>query len=426
LARRKPRGHNYQPDKYAGIDFCKHGVNAKFCVACGNVADSKLSEDQQAAVRAILEEKGPFFLTGPAGSGKSFVIEHLRSTVKGCYVTATTGTAAMLIRGRTLHSFAGIHPNYGVVMSKKADARIRNAKILIVDEVSMLDAKLLDQIFQRFKYACHTPKLVLVGDFMQLPPVDGACIFDSPKWSEFRILKLNQQHRQRDESFISALNDMRVGKLSDRALALIQSRTVSELPDDCTHLMAHRADVSHRNMNRLSALPGQRYASDWLLTFAKKKDGTPHEVSESEISRSRFPSKLFLKEQARVVMLTNDKEGRWVNGSTGVVLKVQPGMVTVKLDNGKTVPVMKDTDEILNSDGMVVCTITQYPMQLAWALTIHKAQGMSMDRVGVDLSHHFAPGQTYVAISRCRSTEGLFLKGTLSDLMANEAALKYA
>lgn len=426
MRKRKARGHNHKPDKYAGIDFCKHGVNAKFCVACGAVADCKLSEDQQAAVRAILEEKGPFFLTGPAGSGKSFVIEHLRSTVKNCYVTATTGTAAMLIRGRTLHSFAGIHPSYGVVMSKRADERIRNCKILIVDEVSMLDSSLLDQIFQRFKYAAHTPKLVLVGDFMQLPPVEGSCIFDSHRWAEFRVLKLSQQHRQRDESLITALNDMRVGNLTDRVKNLIESRTVDELPDDCTHLMAHRAEVSKRNMDRLAALPGQRYASDWLLTFTKKKDGTPYEVSESEINRSRFPSKLFLKEQARVVMLTNDKEGRWVNGSTGVVLKVQPGMVTVKLDNGKTVQVMKDTDEVLTGDGMVVCTISQYPMQLAWALTIHKAQGMSMDRVGVDLSHHFAPGQTYVAISRCRSREGLFLKGTLSDLMTNEAALKYA
>lgn len=406
------------------MEYCKHGVNAKFCIPCKEEAEKKFSPDQYEAVRAILDGRGPFFLTGQAGSGKSFVVEYLRHAIINVAVTATTGSAAILVKGRTLHSFAGIHPTWGVYNSEKVDARIRGTDLLIIDEVSMADTKLLDQLYTRFNRAGHEPKLLLVGDFLQLPPVEGDSLFDSHRWSSFAVLKLSQQHRQSDAAFISVLNEIRVGVLSDNVKSFIASRTVPTLPDDCTHLMAHRSSVDQRNMDKLSELDGQRYASKWHVDPAKyNKDGTPKEIEQRDLEKSRFTETLYLKENARVVLLTNQPEGLWVNGSTGIVVSVAQGSVKVKLDSGLTVSVPKDEDEILDGDGSPTCTITQYPIKLAWALTIHKAQGMSMDRVGVDLGYHFAPGQTYVALSRCRTAEGLFLKGSISDLIVDEEAL---
>jgi ATP-dependent DNA helicase PIF1 len=406
-------------------EFCEHNVNAKFCVTCKNSATARLSPDQLAAYTSILEERGPFFLTGPAGSGKSYIIDFLRNSLVGCQVTATTGSAALLIKGRTLHSFAGIHPTWGVFDSEKVDQRIRACSVLVVDEVSMADVQLLEQLYTRFKRAGHEPKLLLVGDFLQLPPVDGDSLFDSPRWPTFKVLKLTQQHRQSDESFITILNKIRIGNLDDDVRQFIRDRTVDELPDDCTHLMAHRDSVDYRNMTKLSELTGQRWKATWDVEVIYTKKGKAKEVTKKDLEKSRFPEDLYLKEHARVVLLTNHPEGDWVNGSTGTVLGVAPGKVRVKLDTGREISVSKAEDEILDPDGNPCCVISQYPIRLAWALTIHKAQGMSMDRVGVDLDYHFAAGQTYVALSRCRSAEGLFLKGSVANLIVDEKALKH-
>jgi ATP-dependent exoDNAse (exonuclease V) alpha subunit len=405
--------------------FCVHNVNAKFCEACKELAKSKLSEDQFAAYESILNEDGPFFLTGPAGSGKSFVIDFLRNSIKGCCVTATTGSAALLVKGRTLHSFAGIHPTWGVINSEKIDARIKNCSVLVIDEVSMADVGLLEQVYMRFDRAGHQPKMILVGDFLQLPPVDGDSLFDSPRWPTFKVLKLTQQHRQSDSGFITILNQIRVGNLTEEVRQFLRSRTVDDLPDDCTHLMAHRESVDERNMSKLRELPGQRWCSPWEVEVIYTKKGKPKEVKQKDLEKSRFPEKLYLKLNARVVLLTNEPDGRWVNGSTGSVVSVVPGQVKVKLDTGATVTVGKDEDEILDADGNPCCIISQYPIRLAWALTIHKAQGMSMDRVGVDLDYHFAAGQTYVALSRCRTAEGLFLRGSIANLIVDAKALHH-
>lgn len=403
--------------------LCSHGVNAKFCTTCRKpVVVHQLSEDQQNAVSTILKENGPFFLTGSAGTGKSYVIDHLRSLLPGCRVTAMTGSAAQIIRGSTLHKFCSIHPLYGVVNSKKANIRVRETDLLIVDEVSMADTKILAQIFDRFDQADHSPKLLLVGDFMQLPPVEGDSLFDSYIWKMFKTLKLTQQHRQSEGDFISILNQMRIGNLSEDVRAFIKSRTVAELPDDCTHLMALRETVQRRNEAKLELLPGKSGRSVWEVSYIDQED-----KGQIDLSRSRFTDILRLKENARIVLLTNEEDGLWVNGSTGTVVSITPGCVNVRLDaNNNLVSVRKEVDEVTDEDDNIVCRITQYPIMLAWALTIHKAQGMTIDRVGVDLRGHFAPGQTYVALSRCKTAEGLFLKGHLPDLKVNPKALEHS
>lgn len=391
-----------------------------------------LSEDQQEAVDSILEEDGPFFLTGPAGSGKSHVINYLRANVDDCVVTAMTGVAAQLIGGRTLHAFAGIHPLYGVVKSNLTNSRVQKCELLIIDEISMASVEVMEQLHERFEYAEHFPKLVMVGDFLQLPPVDGEKLFDTEDWKYCITLKLTGQHRQQDKDFIDVLNDIRVGKMTDAVKEFIKDRQVAELPDDCTHLMAYRNSVHKRNMEKLTELPGQMRKSimevmppSEPLKSSKRKRKTPRTPTKEELSRTRFEDVLLLKEKARVVMLTNERHGRWVNGSGGEVVSIQKGEVRVRLNGGNVVSVTKECESILNGNGDEICKIYQYPVKLAWALTIHKAQGLTLDRVGVDLNGHFETGQTYVALSRCRTKEGLYLVGSIDEIMVDESALKY-
>jgi ATP-dependent exoDNAse (exonuclease V) alpha subunit len=389
-----------------------------------------LSADQEAAVDLILDKEGPFFLTGDAGSGKSYLIKHLENSVMDCVVTAMTGAAAQLIGGRTLHSFAGFHPKYGVVRSKRADRAIQSCALLIIDEISMASVEILEQLEERFLRAGHTPKVLAVGDFLQLPPVEGKKLFESDCWQQFTTIKLTSQHRQKDEKLIRMLNDVRRGNVTEHVREFLKSRTVDELPEDCTHLVALRKTAYARNCQKLEELPGPIYKSQMEVLPTPRprdirKEDLPEEFKESDLSRSRMAEKLFLKPGARVVLLNNDSESRWVNGSTGEVLSVSRGEVLVELDVGSVVEVNKIDEEILDGDGRVICTVYQYPIQLGWSMTIHKAQGSTLDRVGVDLSHHFESGQTYVALSRCRSAEGLFVKGDIPELLVDENALKY-
>ena len=381
------------------------------------------SKDQEIAIRRIKYGKGPFLLTGPAGSGKSYVIDHIRKEA-GHVVTATTGIAAQLVNGRTIHSFCSIHPNFGAVSSNKADQRVRSCRTLIIDEISMASDGLLLNIFQRFAMANHHPKLVMVGDFLQLPPVNGQYAFKSHLWKDVEILALSTSHRQSDTDFINALSDLRVGNFSDRLLALIKERKVSSLPTDCTQLFAYRNSVEEMNNRMLQSLPGQVMCSNWrVYSENAKKDYL-------DPSRARFPAQLLLKVGARVVMLNNKNDPFhpetpiWVNGSTGIIVRISEKEVEVRLDRGnKTVLVKEEAETIYDGNGKEEFTVTQFPMMLAWALTIHKAQGMTLDRVGVDLRGHFDPGQSYVAISRARTKDGLFLVGDLTEIPVNNEAL---
>lgn len=403
----------------AAIVLCPHGINTKFCLVCKKMTRI-LSEDQREAFDSINnKDNHHLFVTGCAGSGKSFLVDYIRATTPRTAMTATTGAAAQIVQGRTLHSFAGIHPNFGTVDSKKADARMRACDVLVVDEISMADPNLLLNLFRRFDRAGHAPKLILVGDFLQLPPVDGVPLFEADFWPMFRPICLSQQHRQKDGEFITALNDVRMGRFTDRVRDIIGSRTVPGLPMDCTQLVATRDMAEYINVERLGSLPGTLYRSDWLIKMEDDEADMP------DVSKSRMVETLHLKNGARVVLLTNEPDGLWVNGSTGNVDKVTNGSVRVNLDNGKTVDVGKVTDDWYDGDGNVLCTITQYPIRLAWALTIHRSQGMSIDRIGVNMNNHFAAGQTYVALSRCRTREGVYICGNLERLIVDPKALRY-
>ena len=386
--------------------------------------DLPLSEDQLEAANLIENGEGPFMLTGPAGCGKSFLIEHLRKK-RRVSVCATTGIAAQLIRGRTLHSFLGIHPHQGPFPSRQANKRVRDTWMLIVDEVSMASSELLTQILTRFEMAEHWPKIVGVGDLLQLPPVSGGFIYEHPIWETFKVIRLNTIHRQQDPEFIDALNDLRIGVVSQKVTDLISARRVKELPKDCTQLYPHKATVEEMNLKRLAEIPQEEHVFEWSIARQpKSKDPEKErEAFERAAKKTRFPRLLRLKVGARVCMLNNHPDSSWVNGSTGKVVDFKWGSIRVELDRGDVVHVPKFDETVLNANNDPELVISQYPMMLAWSLTAHKAQGMTLDRVGIDLSGHFAPGMTYVALSRCKTKDGLHLVGELSPLKVDARAL---
>lgn len=372
-----------------------------------------LAPDQLAAFEAInnAPPKSWFFITGGAGTGKSYMIRHLRHNLTGrVVVTATTGTAAQLIHGRTLHGFAQILRD-GVGMSYKADQRCAATDYLIIDECSMMSAQVLDELLQRFQFANHQPTVIFVGDLLQLPPVNGRFLFQHSLWPQVQICKLNVNHRQdSDVPFITALTDLRYAKDTPALRALIKRRTVKVLPDDCTHLHGHNKSVDATNDRRLGEISGDIFKFTGI-----KKAMYPDSIKWEE--KFRLPVELVLKRQARVVLLKNHPEGEYVNGSTGVVLNYgldneSMQFVEVRRDrDDRRVRVYPVVEDLLDGSGSCIATLTQFPIKLAWALTVHKAQGMTLDKVGVNLSGFFVCGQAYVALSRCRTSEGLFLVG---------------
>jgi len=384
----------------------------------------KLSTDQKKALKEI-GKHSHVFLTGKAGTGKTFLIDQLKSQYRRVAVTATTGIAAQLIKGQTVHSFCGIIPRVGVIDSRKANIRVRSCEILVVDEISMANAELIDQIFERFEIAEHEPKVLFSGDFCQLPPVEGDFAFESSHWSKFHRICLTTIHRQTDLDFIEALNDLRKGLMTDKVNQLVKERTVDQLPDDCVKLFPRRFQAEELNNQKLSELSSKLKASEWSWDYiGNEGDDNPNfEPKEPDDNSTRFPKRLFMKEGARVCLLTNTDF--WVNGSTGYIKKIYDDNVEVVLDRGGVVHVGDAEEIIYGAYGNPLYRIRQLPMMLAWALTIHRAQGMSLDKVGVYLNGHFACGQTYVAISRSRSKEGLFLQGSLGHLSAHQKALAF-
>ncbi len=388
------------------------------------------SPDQEVAFSHVADApKGDrSLITGEAGSGKSYLTKVLREfEPEGSVLCATTGQAAQIIGGRTIHSFIGLLPHRGLIDPRYVEERICACKRLFIDEISMLSDVNFDLVMNRFEDLNHFPQLVLIGDFLQLPPVnrdDDESVkhnfaFKSAYWKNIKVLKLTQQHRQSDPTFISALNDIRVGKTTQNVVDLILSRKVNKLPDDCTQLFSTRAAVHEINAKHVLGLSGvlDYYNGDFWQE--------PKSDRAIDKSRFRFPPGLHLKPRARIVMLNNDKAERWINGSTGMIHSLSKTEVKVVLDNGYEGPVERIKEEQYNGDGRVIATLTQFPLMLARAMTIHKAQGLSMDRVGVCMDNMFECAHMYVGPSRARTRDGLFLSGTAGRIKVSQEAMGF-
>lgn len=386
----------------------------------------------QADALAILKTGVNVFLTGEPGAGKTHTINAYVAYLRSCGVdpaiTASTGIAATHIGGMTIHSWSGIgirsRLTYDDIETMMRNARlvkrVKKAHVLIIDEISMLDAGTIDLVNQACRAVRKSPlpfggmQVVLVGDFFQLPPVSrngqAAFAFAAEAWqaADFTVCYLSEQHRQEDPAFLDVLSAIRVGEVTEDHVALLQERQVEPSANAdviLTKLYSHNADVDQMNAKELQRLPGTARA------FTMRAYGAPPLI-EQLMRGCLSPEELSLKVGARVMFTKNNFERGYVNGTIGQIsgFDSETKYPVVRLRSGKDVTA-EPADWSVEMDGKPLASVVQVPLRLAWAMTVHKSQGMSLDAAYVDLSGAFAYGQGYVALSRVRSLKGLYLGG---------------
>jgi ATP-dependent exoDNAse (exonuclease V) alpha subunit len=382
---------------------------------------------------SILKLGHTTFLTGPAGAGKSHVIReyvsYLRSHGVRYTLTASTGIASTHIGGTTIHSWSGI----GVKESLSArdlDAleekqslykRVNDTQVLIIDEVSMLHANFIDMLDRVLKHLRRNEKsfggiqVVFTGDFFQLPPVvkysqedeqsTNVYAFTSHAWKEAKPVccYLEEQYRQDDGRLLSILEAIRKGDIEDEHYELLQSRLDIQSRSSIK-LYTHNENVDAINKREFDLLDGEERVYEMI---SRGKTHTLETLKKNILAEQT----LSLKVGAKVICIKNAQDKSYVNGSMGIVAEFsKDGSPIIHLTNGRRVTLQADSWKI-EEDGKVLAEVTQIPLKLAWAITVHKSQGMTLDSAEIDLTRTFASGQGYVALSRLRSLEGLYLQG---------------
>jgi len=378
----------------------------------------------------ILKTGANVFLTGEPGAGKTYVINQyinwLEAAGLNVAVTASTGIAATHIGGMTIHSWSGVgikdhltpQDLDAIAGKEKIVKRVKATQVLVIDEISMLDGKVLNSVNKILKTirASEEPfggiQVVCIGDFFQLPPVTRqgdimTYAFMSEAWLALKplICYLSEQHRQADEIFLGLLGSIRKNQIEEDHYTLLSEQTEIGYADvEPTRLYTHNADVDAVNNQKLAELPGR------IRKFQMAgKGGKP--LIEGLMKNCLSPQVLELKEDAMVMCTKNNFEVGYVNGTLARVIEFESnGDPVIETTDGKRIT-MQSTSWEIAEDGKVLAQITQYPLRLAWAITVHKSQGMSLDAAEIDLSRAFVYGQGYVALSRVRSLEGLKVLG---------------
>lgn len=370
------------------------------------------------------------FLTGAAGSGKTYLlnqyISYLRANSIPVGITASTGIAATHMGGTTIHSWSGIGIRDHLTEKDIQDLfkrpylrnRFAHTKVLIIDEISMLHGfrlDLVDMICRAFKHN-DVPfggmQVIMCGDFFQLPPVakkdeNADFVTASQSWQEMnlRICYLDEQFRQDDRSFLRVLNDIRNNEVNEMTVEYLSERLGKDAKgfSKPTRLFTHNTDVDAINKTHLEALPGKghEYTMSWRGSF-----GLTEILKKSCLA----PEILTLKEGAQVMFVKNNYEVGYVNGTLGEVIGFNDESPIVRTFDGAEIEVKQASWEVKEEE-IEKAAISQLPLRLAWAITVHKSQGMSLDAAEIDLSRSFLPGMGYVALSRVRSLAGLKLMG---------------
>jgi len=420
----------------------------------------KFSAEAKKAIDLILNSRQNVFVTGKAGTGKSTLLEHVRLIAQNkLIVLAPTGISAVNVNGETIHSFFTLKPGFEkeeaahMTLNKNKERKLKSIKTIAIDEISMVRADLLDavDILLRRARGNNSPfggvQMAFFGDLYQLPPVvtsvDRAKYFSKYKspyffesgvfngqqdlFSKFKlnIIELKKIYRQKDLDFIELLNAVRDNTINEEQLAELNKRVQPDFipkdEDKYIHLMTTNASASAINMNKLKELPGEE------KIFVATKTGN--------VARNLYPNDeaVVLKVGSQVMFICNDSERRWVNGTIGKIVEIKEYLdedsgqlervVVVEKTNGNIVEVKNYNWEIsryvylhgrfeLENLGIY----RQIPLKLAWAITIHKSQGKTFNKVIIDLGQgSFAHGQTYVALSRCSSFEGLVLRKPITS-----------
>jgi ATP-dependent DNA helicase PIF1 len=414
------------------------------------------TEEFQAAHDYLREGNGHLFVTGRAGTGKSTLLKCVRDLLDDkMVVVAPTGLAAVNVGGQTIHSFFGLPPR----LIRKDDIRrsrngriMRGLKLLVIDEVSMVRSDIMwaiDQSLRLNRGRARDPfggvRLAMFGDLHQLPPVidegevaahletehGGPFFFDVGALREAHgtaLIELSQVFRQKDEALIGVLNKVRDGDAGEDDLAVLNERVhpVRTLSEGEPYVILVPTNAAARRINAayLEALAARAETYQAGVTGEFNESAQPTDAT------------LVLKPGAKVMMLRNDTDKRWVNGTIARISKLEPDKVWVEVD-GEEHEVERVSWEnrryaFDNAAETIVETVAgtfkQFPLRLAWALTIHKSQGLTLDKVYIDLGRGtFAHGQAYVALSRCRTLEGLALARPLrpSDILFDPTVMGY-
>jgi len=402
----------------------------------------EVNDSFQKALDAMEHGTQCVFVTGRAGTGKSTLLEYFREhTKKKIVVLAPTGVAALNVRGQTIHSFFKFRPGVTpATVKRRGDKEQKNIfqelHAIVIDEISMVRADLLDCVDRALRLERGRKsepfggvQMIFIGDLFQLPPVVSSeeeemfrDHYDSPYFfsaaalqeSDFETVELQKIYRQKDADFIRILNAVRDNSVGIKELDELNKRYVPGYQHKADKLSIYLAPTNYKvqeiNEVELRRLAGKEF------TYKAKADG--------DFERNQFPTeeKLRLKIGAQVMLLNNDVRARWVNGSIGKIVGQRKDMngdiLVVELSSGETVEVEPFQWQIfhyfVNESGQIspepVGAFKQYPLKLAWAVTIHKSQGKTFDRVVLDIDRGtFAHGQTYVALSRCTSLKGITL-----------------
>ncbi|HEX4774949.1 MAG TPA: HRDC domain-containing protein [Candidatus Saccharimonadales bacterium] len=365
------------------------------------------------------------YLTGAAGSGKTYVLnqytKYLRENNIVVGVTASTGIAATHMNGMTIHSWAGLGIGDSIdierILTKSSlKKRMAEARVLIIDEVSMLDGRVLDAvdaITRAFKDKTKPfggLQVVLAGDLFQLPPVTRSgepfFVFNSEAWQSMglKICYLEEQHRQDDSKLLGILNAIRSNSVDETHFEeLSQRMKPAPSGEDIIKLYTHNAHVDDINTKELNKLKTE--AKTYQMTSRGRQNAV-----ESLIKRCLAPEQLVLKIGSEVMFVANNPAKQYSNGTLGKVVKFNSDGRPVIQTKQRLITVDEHTWKTEDGD-KTIAEITQLPLRLAWAITIHKSQGMSLDAAEIDLSRSFEPGMGYVALSRVRSIDGLYIKG---------------
>lgn len=400
----------------------------------------EFNTDFKKALQVLEKTKKNVFITGKAGTGKSTLLSYFVShTKQNIVLLAPTGVAALNIRGETIHSFFRLRPGILLKEIKNEVQKIKNPDIfknidaIIIDEISMVRADLLDCVDLYLKTVLKNQKpfggvrMIFIGDLYQLPPVLSKQekeafqnIYPTPFFFSsavmqnsdftFTFIELEKVYRQKDDKFIQLLNHIRNNTLTQEHLCRLNKRVMDTVEDDSgyIYLTTTNQTADRINLQKLKNLPGKTYNFKALIQ------------GDFESAAMPASSEMKLKKHAQIMFLINHPKGLWVNGTIGKVVKVNNDLVIVETEQGLTVEVEKYEWPLFKYgydpaakalEQIKTGSFEQYPLRLAWAITIHKSQGKTFDKVILDLEKGtFAHGQAYVGLSRCRCFKNLILK----------------